>query len=164
MQPGRNSNHSFQRLMQPRWVIAYWFKKVSCPPGRSISTSNVTLPTVVNTVDLTSSSRLQEYSVIDIFNRDEAGMRHGVTAKMTLAIKVKPVRREIWRRRKKRHVGDRKVLSSKLHKTVSHFSKWLLHWVKKVIKEGCRIDLLLDNRTINKISLSYLSLCITNEP
>ena len=56
-------------------------QKVLCPVGRSISTSNITLPAVINTVDLNSHSRLQEYSVIDIFNSDEAGMRHGVTAR-----------------------------------------------------------------------------------
>ena len=83
--------------------------------------------------------------MIDIFNSDEAGLRYGVTAKKTLAVEVIPVRAGNSPLVFCKYDGDRMkdtwvlarslVPSYKANYSIS-FSKWLLHWARKVIYQG----------------------------
>ena len=94
--------------------------------------------------------------MIDVFNNDEAGLRYGVPTKTTLAIHLKPARAGNSPLVLCKYDEDTCILLQARSSVPNYsitFNKWLLHWVQKVIKEGWRITLVLDNATIKQINL-----------
>ena len=89
--------------------------------------------------------------MINIINGDEADLRYGVTSKRTLAVEVIPARAGnsplVFCKYDGDKIKDMWVLARSLVPNYKAnysitFSKWLLHWARKVIYQGRLVNCL----------------------